>query len=164
MSKPFRTTTAALAMIALPHLAACVTESNRCTAGFTYAPQYDACLQDAVAADGGGGNDGAGNQDVATGADAAAADGAPESGLGNACAASADCGGRASFCLKDPTADPADPGICSIPGCTAADCAGAYSCCDCTSAVLASLTTWPAGVCAPSASASSLTGLGCTCL
>jgi hypothetical protein len=167
MSIPARRTIAVLVAIASPSLAACVTESNRCTPGFKYAPQYDACLQEGVDADGGIASDGADTVN----ANDALADAAPvtdagggDSGLGNACNASSDCTGRASFCLKDPTADPTDPGICSIPGCTAADCTSGYSCCDCTAAVLASLTAWPAAVCAPSANTSTLTAVGCKCL
>jgi hypothetical protein len=150
-----------LAAIAAPHLVACVTDANRCVAGLRYAPEYDACLPaSSPAADGG-----AAPAVTDAAPDAASPDGAAAaSALGAACSASSDCAGRASYCLKDPTAAPTDPGICSIPQCTASDCTDGYACCDCSGAALASLLAWPAGVCAPSANGSTLTALGCTCL
>jgi hypothetical protein len=138
-------------------LVACVTDSNRCVPGYVYAPQYDGCLAigddagDAAAPDGAGPTDGGGG-------------GGGDGGLGDSCHADSDCTGQASYCLKDPTAAPTDPGICSIPGCTAAECGSAYSCCDCTGAVLSSLAAWPKNVCAPIADKSQLTPLGCNCL
>lgn len=149
-----------LAMVAFgAPLAACVTDSNRCLPGFVYAPQYDACLQLVDA-----GPDGA----VAPDGGAAAPDGAPAAGeggagLGNACNGSGDCAGQASYCLKDPTAAPTDPGICSIPMCTAAECGSAYSCCDCSAAPNADLMAWPAPVCVPSDNETTLVAFGCKC-
>jgi hypothetical protein len=149
-----------LAMVALgAPLAACVTDSNRCLPGFVYAPQYDACLQIADAGPEGG---------VATDAGAAAPDGAPAAddggaGLGNACNGNGDCAGQASYCLKDPTAAPTDPGICSIPMCTAAECGSSYACCDCSAAPNADLMAWPAPVCVPSDNETTLVAFGCKC-
>ncbi len=141
-------------------LTACVTDSNRCFPGYVYAPQYDACLQVA---------DAAGDGAVATDA-GAAADGAPAeggeggaAGLGNSCNGNSDCPGQASYCLKDPTAAPTDPGICSIPMCTAAECGSSYSCCDCSAAGNADLMAWPAPVCVPSDNETTLVAFGCKC-
>jgi hypothetical protein len=142
-------------------LAACVTESNRCLPGYVYAPQYDACLQ---AADGGG--DAAVVPDA--GAMASAEGGATTSaeggaGLGASCGGNADCSGKASYCLKDPTAAPTDPGICSVPMCTASDCGSSYACCDCSAAPNADLMAWPAPVCVPADNKTTLVAFGCKC-
>ncbi len=142
-------------------LVACVTDSNRCLPGFEYAPQYDACLQLGGPDDGGG--------DAAE-ASTSLSDGSPDAssagdaGLGTSCNTGADCGGQATYCLKDPTAPASSPGFCSIPGCTAALCTSAYSCCDCTGSALPPLTAWPKNVCAPSSNKSDLVSFGCTCL
>jgi hypothetical protein len=147
-----------LAMVALgAPVTACVTESNRCLPGYVYAPQYDACLQIADA-----GADAA----IATDAGSPAPDGAladGSAGLGASCTASSDCSGKASYCLKDPTAAPTDPGICSIPMCTAADCGGSYACCDCSAAPNADLMAWPAPVCVPADNETTLVAFGCKC-
>jgi hypothetical protein len=151
----------ALVALAAP-LVACVTDANRCLPGFTYAPSYDACLEDAVPGDGGS----EASPEAATLASDAGAVDSPssgDSGLGNSCNSNADCGGAASFCLKDPTASPTDPGICSIPGCTSSACGSAYSCCDCTAALISALTAWPKNVCAPAGNESTLVQFGCTC-
>ena len=156
--------TAVLAMVALgAPLTACVTDSNRCFSGFVYAPQYDACLQVSD-----GGPDGA----VVPDAGAAAPDGgaAPDgaageggAGLGDSCSGSGDCSGQASYCLKDPTAAPTDPGICLIPMCTAAACGSSYACCDCSAAANADLMAWPAPVCVPADNKTTLVAFGCKC-
>ncbi len=146
-----------LAMVALgAPLTACVTESNRCLPGYVYAPQYDACLQIAD-----GGADGA----VADAASATSDGGSVESGasLGSACNGNGDCSGKASYCLKDPTAAPTDPGICSVPMCTAADCGSSYACCDCSAAPNPDLMAWPAPVCVPSDNKTTLVAFGCKC-
>jgi hypothetical protein len=146
------------AMVALgAPLTACVTESNRCLPGYVYAPQYDACL---LPADGGG--------DAAVVADAgrSAPDGAPAeggAGLGASCNGSGDCSGKAGYCLKDPTAAPTDPGICTIGMCTAADCGSSYACCDCSAAPNPDLMAWPAPVCVPADNETTLVAFGCKC-
>jgi|HubBroStandDraft_2_1064218.scaffolds.fasta_scaffold305591_1 hypothetical protein len=151
-------------------LTACVTDSNRCLPGFEFAPQYDACL----AKDGGdesAANDAGSPAAEAAPSEAASPEDAPSeggeagagTGLGNACNASTDCTGSASYCLKSPTA-PTDPGVCSITPCTAAECTSAYACCDCSAASLSSLQAYPPGVCIPSADEAQLTALGCKCL
>jgi hypothetical protein len=142
-------------------LSACVTDSNRCFPGYEYTAQYDACLQIAVA-DAGSGD--AGGDALA--ADAAAADGGGEggAGLGSACNGNGDCPGAASYCLKDPTAGPTDPGICSIPNCTATACGASYACCNCSAAPNADLMAWPAPVCVPSDNETTLVAFGCQCL
>jgi hypothetical protein len=151
-------TIAAMVALGAP-LTACVTDSNRCLPGFVYAPQYDACLQtldagpeSGVAADARAPSDGA---PLATGDGGA--------GLGASCSGDSDCTGRASYCLKDPTAAPTDPGVCSIPKCTAADCGSSYSCCDCSAAANADLMSWPAPVCVPSDDKTTLMAFGCKC-
>jgi hypothetical protein len=143
--------------------AACVTDANKCLPGYSYDPAYDACLQNAAPSDGGTSSreGGEGGGSASEGGGDAAASG--DSGLGNACNADGDCAGAASFCLKDPTAAPTDPGICSIPGCTASACGSAYSCCDCTAALVSALTAWPKNVCAPASNKSTLVQFGCTC-
>jgi hypothetical protein len=156
--------TGALLALAACHVA-CVTNSNLCLPGYVYSSQYDACL-----AIGGDAEADAGADDAATEA-ATATDGgmsdagsaAGDAGLGSSCNTSSDCSGQASYCLKDPTASPSAPGICTIPGCTAAECTSAYSCCDCTQASLSSLTAWPKNVCTPSSNETTLVALGCTC-
>ncbi len=153
---------AALVALATP-LAACVTDANKCLPGFTYAPVYDACLENVTPGDGGseGSTEAAPpSPEAAPAGDAAST---VDSGLGNSCNADGDCTGSASFCLKDPTAAPTDPGICSIPGCTPSDCGTAYSCCDCTRALITALTAWPKDVCAPASNMSTLVQFGCTC-
>jgi|HubBroStandDraft_6_1064221.scaffolds.fasta_scaffold351949_2 hypothetical protein len=159
-----------LAMVALgAPLNACVTDSNRCYPGFVYAPQYDACLEL-----GDGGSDGGSTLDAGGGgstldAGAAVSDGATAeggeggAGLGNSCNGNGDCAGQASYCLKDPTAAPTDPGICTIPMCTAADCGSSYSCCDCSAAGNADLMAWPAPVCVPGDNKTTLVAFGCKC-
>lgn len=83
-----------------------------------------------------------------------------EVGLGESCDDDNGCATfQASYCLKDPTA-PNDPGICSVPNCTPADCGGGFTCCDCTPSALV---TWPTPVCAPSSDAGTLGSVGCTC-
>ena len=136
--------TGALLALAACHVA-CVTNSNLCLPGYVYSSQYDACL--AIGGD----------------AEADAGSAAGDAGLGSSCNTSSDCSGQASYCLKDPTASPSAPGICTIPGCTAAECTSAYSCCDCTQASLSSLTAWPKNVCTPSSNETTLVALGCTC-
>jgi hypothetical protein len=155
-----------LAMVALgAPLAACVTDSNRCLPGFVYAPQYDACVPIADAGPVGVAPDAGG---TAPDGGASSGDGAPSSGdggvgLGNSCDGNGDCAGRASYCLKDPTAAPTDPGICSIPMCTAAECGSAYACCDCSAAPNADLMAWPAPVCVPGDNETTLVAFGCKC-
>jgi hypothetical protein len=145
-------------LAALPALAGCVTDTNRCLPGYVYAPQYDACMMPGDAAP----------APLQT-ADAAAPDGsddagsADDSGLGASCADDSSCTGKASYCLKDPTAAPTDPGVCSIPQCTAADCTSAYSCCDCSGGLIAALQAWPVGVCAPASNKTTLVSFGCNC-
>ncbi len=144
-------------------LAACVSSSNRCLDRYTYSSEYNACLPPEGSIDAGMAVDastppadaGAAMQD-APGGDAA-------TGLGHACNGASDCAGKASYCLKDPTANPTDPGICSIPQCTAADCAPHYACCDCSGGLLAGLKAWPVSVCAPASNKSDLVSVGCTC-
>jgi len=167
VSSPRRT--GALLALAACHVA-CVTNSNLCLPGYLYSSQYDACL-----AIGGDADDEAGADEAATEAapatDSGTSDGdisdggsaAGDGGLGSSCNTSGDCSGQASYCLKDPTAAPTAPGICTIPGCTAAECTSAYSCCDCTQASLSSLTAWPKNVCTPSSNETTLVALGCTC-
>lgn len=151
---------ALLAAIVAP-LAACVTDANKCPPGYVYASAYDACLVQAVPSDGGASpgdagvaSEGGGSSDAAPSA---------EGGLGASCNADSDCPSPATFCLKDPTAAPTDPGICTIPGCTAAACGSAYSCCDCTAALISALMAWPKNVCAPQSNKSTLVQFGCTC-
>lgn len=143
---------------------ACVTNSNLCLPGYVYSSQYDACLQ--VGGDADDGSDAATTEAAA----AAAADGsAPDSGsaadggLGSSCNSSSDCPGQASYCLKDPTAAASAAGVCTIPGCTAAECGSGYSCCDCTGSSLAPLAAWPKNVCTPASNQSELVAFGCTC-
>jgi hypothetical protein len=153
---------AIVAMVAFgAPLTGCVTESNRCLPGFVYTAQYDACLE----VDDGGG-DGAVESDagIATSDGASAEGGEGGAGLGASCNASTDCVGQASYCLKDPTAGPTDPGICSIPMCTATACGSSYSCCDCSAAPNADLMAWPAPVCVPSDNETTLVAFGCKCL
>jgi hypothetical protein len=145
------------ALAPLPVLAGCVTDSNRCLPGYVYAPQYDACMQ---LGDGGAALAPDGAMSAEASEDAPAPD---DSGLGAACADDTACSGRASYCLKDPTAAPTDPGICSIPSCTAADCTTGYSCCDCTAALISGLQAWPANVCAPASNETTLVAFGCKC-
>ena len=154
-------TAAILAMVALgAPLTACVTDSNRCYPGFVYAPQYDACLQIA----GGASDAGAPPDARASASDGAAAEGGDGgAGLGNSCNGNSDCSGQASYCLKDPTAAPTDPGICTIPMCTAAECGSSYSCCDCSAAANPDLMAWPAPVCVPSDNKTTLVAFGCKC-
>jgi hypothetical protein len=140
-------------------LAACVTDSNRCPPGFVYAAKYDACLQEATPDDGGAAGEASAPSDAGAGDGSSAGEG----GLGASCHADSDCPSSASYCLKDPTAAPTDPGICSIPGCTAAACGSDYSCCDCTAGLVAALMTWPKNVCAPASNKSTLMQFGCTC-
>jgi len=163
-----------LVAAALP-LAGCVTSANRCLSGYRYAPQYDACLQDTD----GGGEDAAIDAAIDAATDAAidASDARVEAattpssdasdasaGLGRACQSSADCtGGRATYCLKDPTQSPTDPGICSIPQCTASECTSAYGCCDCSAALITGLKAWPDGVCVPAADVTTVEQFGCKC-
>jgi hypothetical protein len=162
VSPPRRT--GALLALAACHVA-CVTNANLCLPGYVFSSQYDACL-----AVGGDADEDAGADDAATEA-APAADGgasdagaaASDAGLGSSCNTSGDCSGQASYCLKDPTAAPTAPGICTIPGCTAAECTSAYSCCDCTQASLSSLMAWPKNVCTPSSNETTLVALGCNC-
>jgi hypothetical protein len=151
------------ALAALSSLAACVTDANKCLPGFTYAPQYDACLEDATPTDGGSESAAEATTPASDAAPSSDAASAGDSGLGNSCNAGSDCPGSASFCLKDPTAAPTDPGICSIPGCTSSACGSAYSCCDCTAALITALTQWPKNVCAPADNKSTLVQFGCTC-
>jgi hypothetical protein len=145
---------------------ACVTNSNLCLPGYVYSSQYDACLLVGGDADDGG-DDAApeATTDAVGAADAGASDAsaAGDSGLGSSCNSSTDCTGQASYCLKDPTAAASAPGICSIPGCTAAECTSAYSCCDCTGSSFSPLAAWPKNVCAPASNQSSLVAFGCTC-
>jgi hypothetical protein len=149
-------TIVALAALGAP-LTACVTDSNRCLPGYTYAPQYDACLQIADASP-----DAAIAREAGTATtDGGAAEGG--SGLGDPCNGGADCTGKASYCLKDPTAAPTDPGICSVPMCTAADCGDSYACCDCSAAQNADLMAWPAPVCVPGDNKTTLVAFGCKC-
>ena len=150
-------TIAAVVALGAP-LTACVTDSNRCFPGFVYAPQYDACLQIAEGGPEGGSAPDAG----APSPDGAAAEGG--AGLGTSCNGSGDCAGQASYCLKDPTAAPTDPGICSIPTCTVADCGSSYACCDCSAAANMDLMAWPAPVCVPGDSKTTLVAFGCNCL
>jgi|HubBroStandDraft_2_1064218.scaffolds.fasta_scaffold06316_2 hypothetical protein len=145
---------------------ACVTNSNLCLPGYVYSSQYDACLQ--VGGDADDGGDDASAMEAATDAAVAADGGAADSsagdgGLGSSCNSSSDCPAQASYCLKSPTAAASAPGICTIPGCTAAECGSGYSCCDCTSSSLAPLAAWPKNVCAPSSDDSDLVAFGCTC-
>ena len=158
----------ALTALVVP-LVACVTDTNRCPPGLTYDPQYDACLEPPGSGD--AQVEAASTTDAApappdggdASPDAAASGDAGDTGLGNSCNADSDCTGQASFCLKDPTAAPTDPGICSIPGCSAAECTSAYSCCDCTAGLLSALMAWPKNVCAPASNKSTLVQFGCTC-
>lgn len=145
--------------IAAP-LTACVTDANKCVPGYVYDPAYDACLQQVAPSDGGASSGDAGAASEGGGGDAASSG---EGGLGASCNADSDCPSPATFCLKDPTAAPTDPGICTIPGCTAAACGSAYSCCDCTAAVVSALMAWPRNVCAPQSNKSTLQQFGCTC-
>ncbi|MGH7440119.1 MAG: hypothetical protein ACRENE_30885 [Polyangiaceae bacterium] len=140
-------------------LAACVTDSNRCPPGYVYTATYDACLQQATRGDGGASTE-AGAASEAGGGDASSAG---DGGLGASCNASSDCPSSASYCLKDPTAAPTDPGVCTIPGCTAAACGSDYSCCDCTAGLVSALMAWPRNVCAPASNKSTLVQFGCTC-
>lgn len=141
--------------------AACVTSENRCVEGFEFVSTYKACVPvadasatdassvDGAAADGGDGGDG--------GAAISA------SGLGDSCGGDPDCAGKkASYCLKDPLA-PSDPGICSVPQCTATDCGEQHRCCDCGSAAVPELQAWPRGVCLPSDQVSTVQSFGCVC-
>ncbi len=149
-------TIVALAALGAP-LTACVTDSNRCLPGYAYAPQYDACLQIADASP---------DAAIARESGTATTDGGAAlggSGLGDPCNGSADCTGKASYCLKDPTAAPTDPGICSVPMCTAADCGDSYACCDCSAAQNADLMAWPAPVCVPGDNKTTLVAFGCKC-
>ncbi len=154
-------------------LCACVTDSNRCFPGYEYTAQYDACLQIAAADAGDAVTRAAATRAAATRAatpsppmprlPTAAAKGRG-AGLGSACNGNGDCPGAASYCLKDPTAAPTDPGICSIPNCTAAACGSSYACCNCSAAPNADLMAWPAPVCVPSDNETTLVAFGCQCL
>jgi hypothetical protein len=152
------------AMVALgAPLTACVTDSNRCFPGLEYSPQYDACLQIDDGGEGGAGPDAApSTPDGSTTDGGAGTDGG--SGLGSDCNGNGDCAAPATYCLKDPTAAATDPGICSIPQCTAAACGSSYACCDCSAAPNANLMAWPAPVCVPSDNETTLVAFGCKCL
>jgi len=163
-------TIAAMVALGAP-LTACVTDSNRCFPGFVYTAQYDACLQ---VGDGGPADSGVAASDATPPGPASldgaapvdgpvAASGDGGAGLGNSCNGNADCAGQASYCLKDPTAAPTDPGICSIPMCTAAACGSSYACCDCSAAGNADLMAWPAPVCVPADNETTLVAFGCQC-
>jgi hypothetical protein len=141
---------------------ACVTSSNLCLPGYVYSSQYDACLLVGGDAADDGGDDAATAAVSAADGGASDASAAGDSGLGSSCNSNTDCSGQASYCLKSPTS-PTSPGICSIPGCTAAECTSAYSCCDCTASSLSSLSAWPKNVCAPTSDQTSLVAFGCTC-
>ena len=141
-------------------LTACVTDANKCVPGYVYDPAYDACLAQSAPDDGGATSGDAGAPSEGGGGDAAPSD---AGGLGASCNSDSDCPSPATFCLKDPTAAPTDPGICSIPGCTASACGSAYACCDCTAALVSALTAWPKNVCAPASNKSTLVQFGCTC-
>lgn len=141
--------------------AACISEKDRCLPGFVYASQYHACLAE-VDASADASSDAASEaaSPADAGADAADAGGTP--GLGAACQSSSDCTGKASYCLKSPLA-PSDPGVCSVPQCTPADCGSDYACCDCGNSSIPDLKSWPRGVCVPHSDTSTVQPLGCTC-
>jgi hypothetical protein len=136
---------------------ACVTSENRCPAGYEYVPAYNACAEKSDA-----GADAA--SDAAPPAtDAASQSDADTGGLGTSCTRDPDCAGKkASYCLKSPLS-PDDPGVCSIPQCTATDCGDGYSCCDCSSAAVPELKAWPRGICIPRSDVSSVQAFGCVC-
>ncbi len=143
----------------------CVTSSNRCVAGYTYDPQWDACLAPPDAGPDAGATPEAGAGE--SNGDAAPVEGgeggsATASDLGASCNSGSDCSGAASYCLKSPTA-PTSPGYCSPTGCTAAECTSAYACCDCTSAALSALQAFPAGVCVDNGDKATVVSLGCKC-
>jgi hypothetical protein len=138
-------------------VAACVTSENRCPAGYDYVPAYNACAAEArdASADA--------TSDASTPvSDAAQSDGGA-SGLGTACGGDPDCAGKkASYCLKDPLS-PDDPGVCSVPQCSPSDCGDSYDCCDCGSAAVPQLQSWPRGICVPRESVESAKSFGCVC-
>lgn len=150
---------AALSFAAALGGAACVTSDNRCLPGFHFVGTYNACMEDPDAADDAASDASSGDASPSgdDGGDASA------SGLGASCDGDGDCAGKkASYCLKDPTA-PNDPGVCSVPQCTASDCGSDYSCCDCSAAVIDVLKTWPHGVCIPRENVTGAQSYGCVC-
>jgi hypothetical protein len=143
----------------LSSMVACLSDKDRCLPGYVYLASYGACQEVADAA-----------ADAEASVDAApASDGGGEAGgdggtgLGDPCQDNASCTSKASYCLKNPQ-PPSDPGMCSIPQCTAADCGSTYACCDCGNAGLPDLKSWPRGVCVPRSNTSTLQSFGCTCL
>jgi hypothetical protein len=148
----------ALLLIALPCVAGCITDENRCPDGLLWVPEYSGCVEPAEA------GDGEASTQVEAGGDSLAessSEAAQDSGLGTSCSGDPVCAGKkASYCLKDPQ-NPSADGVCSIPNCTAADCGDTYTCCDCHGSTLLN---WPGPMCAPIDRKSQLTGvLNCTC-
>lgn len=134
---------------------ACVTSANRCVDGYVYVEEYKACAPVAGA-----------STDAAPAASDAASNSTSDAaaeGLGVACGADPDCAGkRASYCLKSPLA-PTDPGVCSVPQCSAIDCGSEHACCDCGGAQVPELQAWPRGVCVPRSDSSTVQSFGCVC-
>ena len=127
-----------------------IDDDDRCADGFVWDDEFRVCLEDAGGTGGSGGSDPGGGGST----------GDPE--LGSSCVSDDDCDGAeddATYCLLDPR-NPSDPGVCTIPDCTADACGDDYSCCDCGSV---DLVDWPAPLCLLSDRSSQLEGIGCTC-
>ena len=160
MSRPYALASFFIGAVLFIGLVACVTDSNRCVPGLVYAPALKACV-----ADNDGSVDASTDATVASDGEATSEGGADaaSSGLGTACGGDPECAGhRASYCLKNPSA-PSDPGICTIPQCSAADCGADYACCDCGNASVDALKSLPRGVCFPRAQVSAVQPIGCVC-
>jgi hypothetical protein len=166
-----------LGLLSLFLLVSCsINASERCAEDRTWNSDYKGCWippdttagAPASAGQTSGGDAAAGRSSGGGGAggdsSAAGASSTRPNNLGASCKKDADCTeGLAGVCLIDPNA-PSDPGVCTIPNCTAADCGTDFRCCDCTTSPLLA-TTWKVPVCAPVPNVAKLTSAAvkCTC-
>ena len=138
-----------LAATVLP-IACSIEDEDRCADGYSWDEEFRICKEDSALppATGGSKNEGG-------------AGGAGSAELGTACESEEDCAASedATFCLKSPLA-PSDPGICTIPDCTADACDGDYLCCDCSTVTQLA---WPGPLCVLNDRLDQLEGAGCSC-
>jgi len=135
-------------------LAACtVDDKDRCLDGYEWSPWQYSCVKSVDT----------GTDSVDTDTDTGEAMDTETNGVGVACDGDTDCAMyQADVCLKNPQTPDAS-GMCSIYGCTAADCGASYDCCDCTD-VNTTLIETSQPFCVPTDQAPLLEGsFGCIC-
>lgn len=165
-----------LCLVALSIEVACsMSDSDRCSEGRTWSPEYKGCLE--PKGRGGGSNLTTGGDSSVGGepgsaylsagtagvtAPSAGATSSDVSNLGQTCRSDADCtSGVATSCLLNPQV-PAELGMCTIVDCDAAACGEPFDCCACAQSPILSA-SWPKPKCVPTANTGVLIAISCTC-